>query len=164
MLLRCKAPLARWVASLWLTLAHGPCCRVWLEIFESFTKECPVLDPEKSDLDKAVPRQYSLAKGKLVKGILIFTAYVCHSTSLHQCTQHEACQDGYLAAQPQDCGFVHHPLHAPTYHCHGWPFMLIHEHTCPKWRARHSACMHAALMHHKAYAPQSICTTNTMMC
>jgi hypothetical protein len=43
---------------------------VWLEIFESFTKECPVLDPEKSDLDKAVPRQYSLAKGKLHKGRL----------------------------------------------------------------------------------------------
>jgi hypothetical protein len=45
-----------------------PSRRVWLEIFEGFTKECPVLDPERSDLNKIQAKQYSLSKGKVHKG------------------------------------------------------------------------------------------------
>jgi hypothetical protein len=49
-------------------LSHLAPRRVWLEIFEAFTKECPVLDPERSDLNKITPKQYTLSKGKVHKG------------------------------------------------------------------------------------------------
>ncbi len=51
------------------TPTYSP-ARAQLATFQSFTKECPVLDPSTGSSDKAEPKQYSLAKGKLVKGRL----------------------------------------------------------------------------------------------